>query len=91
MNWTLVADGVNNANPLFTNVLTALQQTSLGPGSTTCGRPMSRSSATTSSTSITTRVAVTSLSAMGVAVADSVAGPYTNKQIILRSGMSGLE
>ena len=27
MNWTLVADGVNNANPLFTNVLTALQPT----------------------------------------------------------------
>jgi len=27
---------------------------------------------------------------MGVAVANSVAGPYTNKQIILRSGMSGL-
>ena len=27
MNWTMVADGVNNANPLFTNVLTALQAT----------------------------------------------------------------
>jgi len=27
MNWTLVADGVSNSNPLFTNVLTALQPT----------------------------------------------------------------
>ena len=30
------------------------------------------------------------LSALGVAVADSVGGPYVNKQIILRSGMPGL-
>ena len=27
MNWTLIADGVTNTNPLFTNVLTALQPT----------------------------------------------------------------
>ena len=30
------------------------------------------------------------LSALGVAVADSINGPYVNKQIILRSGMAGL-
>ena len=30
------------------------------------------------------------MSALGVAVADSINGPYVNKQIILRSGMPGL-
>ncbi len=91
MNWTLVADGVNNANPLFPNVLTALQDTfawsqnndlwapdvvRLGDGKFYFYYDSCRGDAP--------------LSALGVAVADSIIGPYTNKQIILRSGMAGL-
>jgi len=91
MNWTLVADGVTNANPLFTNVLTELQDTfawsqsndlwapdvvRLGDGKFYFYYDSCRGDAP--------------LSALGVAVADSVNGPYINKQIILKSGMTGL-
>jgi len=91
MNWTLVADGVTNANSLFTNVLTELQDTfawsqsndlwapdvvRLGDGKFYFYYDSCRGDAP--------------LSALGVAVADSVSGPYTNKQIILKSGMTGL-
>lgn len=91
MNWTLVADGVNNANPLFTNVLAALQETfawsqvndlwapdvaRLGDGRYYFYYDSCRGDAP--------------LSALGVAVADSISGPYVNRQIFLRSGMNGL-
>jgi len=91
MNWTLVADGVTNANSLFTNVLTELQDTfawsqsndlwapdvvRLGDGKFYFYYDSCRGDAP--------------LSALGVAVADSVNGPYINKQIILKSGMTGL-
>jgi len=91
MNWTLIADGVTNANPLFTNVLTELQDTfawsqsndlwapdvvRLGDGKFYFYYDSCRGDAP--------------LSALGVAVADSVNGPYINKQIILKSGMTGL-
>jgi arabinan endo-1,5-alpha-L-arabinosidase len=91
MNWTLVADGVNNSNPLFTNVLTALQATfawsqvndlwapdvvRLGDGKFYFYYNSCRGDSP--------------LSALGVAVADSVNGPYADKQIFLKSGMAGL-
>ena len=91
MNWTLVADGVNNANPLFNNVLTALQETfawsqnndlwapdvvRLGDGRYYFYYDSCRGDSP--------------LSAMGVAVADLVNGPYVNRQIFLKSGMAGL-
>jgi len=91
MNWTLLADGVTNANPLFTNVLTELQDTfawsqnndlwapdvvRLGDGKFYFYYDSCRGDAP--------------LSALGVALADSVNGPYTDKQIFLKSGMTGL-
>jgi arabinan endo-1,5-alpha-L-arabinosidase len=91
MNWTLVAEGVDNANPLFTNVLTALQETfawsqvnalwaadvaRLGDGRYYFYYNSCRGDSPRS--------------ALGLAVSDSVTGPYANRQIILRSGMSGL-
>jgi arabinan endo-1,5-alpha-L-arabinosidase len=91
MNWTLIADRVDDANPLFTNVLTALQPTfawsqvndlwapdvvKLGDGKFYFYYDSCRGDSP--------------LSAMGVAVADTVTGPYTNKQIFLKSGMNGL-
>ncbi len=91
MNWTLVADGVTNANPLYTNVLTTLQDTfawsqvndlwaadvaRLGDGKYYFYYNSCRGDSPRS--------------ALGVAVADSVTGPYLNKQIVLRSGMAGL-
>ncbi len=91
MNWTLVADGVTNANPLFTNVLTELQDTfawsqvqglwaadvaKLGDNKFYFYYNSCRGDSP--------------LSALGVAVSDSVTGPYVNKQIVLRSGMAGL-
>lgn len=91
MNWTMVADGVNNANPLFTNVLTALQPTfawsqvndlwapdvvKLGDGKFYFYYDSCKGDSP--------------LSALGVAAADTINGPYTNKQILLKSGMAGL-
>ena len=91
MNWTLVADGVTNANPLFTNVLTALQPTfawsqvndlwapdvvKLGDGNFYFYYDSCRGDSP--------------LSALGVAVAPGINGPYTDKQILLKSGMVGL-
>jgi arabinan endo-1,5-alpha-L-arabinosidase len=91
MNWTLVAEGVTNANPLFTNVLTELQETfawsevnglwaadvaRLGDGKYYFYYNSCRGDSPRS--------------ALGVAVADSVTGPYVDQQILLRSGMPGL-
>jgi arabinan endo-1,5-alpha-L-arabinosidase len=91
MNWTMLADGVTNANPLFTNVLTALQPTfawsqvndlwapdvvKLADGKFYFYYDSCKGDAP--------------LSALGVAVGTSISGPYTNKQILLKSGMNGL-
>ena len=90
MNWTKIADGVNAANPLFNNVVTALADTFAWSQVTDLWAP---------------DVALlddgkfyfyynsckgdSPRSALGVAVADKVEGPYVNKQIFLRSGMWG--
>ncbi|HET9863946.1 MAG TPA: family 43 glycosylhydrolase, partial [Steroidobacteraceae bacterium] len=85
MNWTLIADGVTNANPLFTDVLAELQPTfawsqvddlwapdvvQLADGKFYFYYDSCRGDSP--------------LSALGVAVADSVTGPYTNRQIFLK-------
>lgn len=91
MNWTKVADGVNNQNPLFGNkVTTELADTF-----------------TWSEVTGLWAADVIQLddgkfyfyynsckgdsprSALGVAVADNIEGPYVNKQIMLKSGMWG--
>ncbi len=91
MNWTLVADGVNNANPLFTNVLTALQPTFAWSQVNDLWAPdVVRLADNKFYFYYDSCRGDSPLSALGVAVADSIGGPYVNKQIILRSGMAGL-
>ena len=91
MNWTLIADGVTNANPLFTNVLTALQQTFAWSQVNDLWAPDVVKLADNKFYFYYDSCRGDSpLSALGVAVADTVNGPYTNKQIFLRSGMVGL-
>jgi arabinan endo-1,5-alpha-L-arabinosidase len=92
MNWTMVADGVNNSNPLFTNVLTALQDTFAwsqvqGLWAADVVRLASDNRFYFYYNSCR---GDSPRSALGVAVADSVSGPYVNQQILLRSGMTGL-
>ncbi|HEY4082464.1 MAG TPA: glycoside hydrolase family 43 protein [Burkholderiaceae bacterium] len=91
MNWTKLADGVDNNNPLFGNkVTTELAATFAWTTVTDLWAPdvaklddgkfyMYYCSCQGSSP----------LSALGVAVATSVEGPYSNKQLLLKSGMVG--
>ena len=91
MNWTMVADRVDNANPLFTNVLTALQQTFAWSQVNDLWAPDVVKLADNKFYFYYNSCRGDSpLSALGVAVADSINGPYVNKQIMLRSGMNGL-
>ena len=88
MNWTKIADGVTAANPLFNNVVTALADTFAWAQVTDLWAPdviklddgkfyMYYNACKGDSPR----------SALGFAVADKVEGPYTNKQILLKSGM----
>ena len=91
MNWTLVAEGVNNANPLFTNVLTALQQTFAWSQVNDLWAPDVVKLADNKFYFYYDSCRGDSpLSALGVAVADSINRPYANKQQFLRSGMTGM-
>lgn len=92
MNWTKIADVVNDSNPLFGNkVTTELAETLAWAQTTTLWAPD------------VTRLADGKFymyycackgdsprSALGVAVASKVDGPYVNKQILLKSGQWGL-
>jgi arabinan endo-1,5-alpha-L-arabinosidase len=91
MNWTLVADGVNNANPLFNNVLTALQETFTWSQVNDLWAPdVARLADGRYYFYYDSCRGDSPLSAMGLAVADSIGGPYTNREVFLRSGMPGL-
>jgi len=91
MNWTLVADGVTSVNPLFNNVLTELQDTFTWSQSNDLWAPdVVRLGDGKFYFYYDSCRGDSPLSALGVAVADSVTGPYINKQIILKSGMAGL-
>jgi arabinan endo-1,5-alpha-L-arabinosidase len=91
MSWTLVADGVNNANPLFTNVITALADTFAWSEVNDLWAPdVVRLADNKFYFYYDSCRGDSPRSALGVAVADSVSGPYVNKQIFLRSGMAGL-
>lgn len=90
MNWTRVADGVNAANPIFNNVITALAPVFALSTVTDLWRPyviqlpdgkfyMYYNSCQGASP----------LSGMGIAVASSVEGPYVDKGIFLKSGING--
>lgn len=90
MNWTRIADGVTATNPLFDDVTRELRDTFAWSEVTALWAPdvvrlpdgrfyMYYDSCKGDSPR----------SALGVAVADRVTGPYVNKQILLKSGMWG--
>jgi arabinan endo-1,5-alpha-L-arabinosidase len=90
MNWTKIADGVNDTNPLFSKVTTALADTFAWAQVTDLWAPdviqlddgkfyMYYDACKGDSPR----------SALGVAVADKIEGPYVNKQVFLKSGMWG--
>ncbi|HEY0891910.1 MAG TPA: glycoside hydrolase family 43 protein, partial [Cellvibrio sp.] len=91
MKWYSFADGVSATNPLFNNVLTELSDTFAWAQSNTLwaadviqlgdGKFYMYYNACKGDSP---------RSALGVAVADNVKGPYLNKGIILKSGMWGL-
>lgn len=88
MNWTRIADGANDANPLFDKVRTALAATFAWAQTDTLWAPdvvqlddgkfyMYYNACKGDSPR----------SALGVAVADKVEGPYVDKGVFLKSGM----
>jgi arabinan endo-1,5-alpha-L-arabinosidase len=91
MTWTLVADGVNNTNPLFPNVLSTLRETFDWSRNNDLWAPdVVRLGDGRYYFYYNSCEGSSPLSAMGVAVADSIAGPYGNPRQFLRSGMPGL-
>jgi arabinan endo-1,5-alpha-L-arabinosidase len=90
MRWDMVADGVNPDNPLFDNVVDELEETFEWAQATTLwaadviqlkdGRFYMYYNACKGDSP---------RSALGVAVADEVEGPYTDLGILLKSGMWG--
>src|SRR5262245_44324186 len=91
MNWTLVADGVSSTNPLFNNVFTELQETFAWSQNNDLWAPdVVRLADGKFYFYYDSCKGDAPLSALGVAVADTVTGPYVDKQIILKSGMAGL-
>lgn len=90
MNWTPVADGVNAANPLFNNVVTALADTFAWSQVTGLwAADVARLPDGKFYFYYNSCKGDSPRSAMGVAVADKVEGPYVNKRQFLRSGMWG--
>lgn len=90
MNWTKIADGVTGTNPLFADVTKQLAETFAWSQVTDLWAPdviqlgdgkfyMYYDSCKGDSPR----------SALGVAVADKIEGPYVNKQLLLKSGMWG--
>lgn len=88
-NWVRVADGVNAQNPIFNNVVNELQEALSWAETNTLWAP--------DVASVNGRYLMyynacrgdSPLSALGIASASNVGGPYTNQGIILRSGMWG--
>lgn len=91
MNWTKLADGVDNGNPLFGNkVTTELAATFAWTTVTDLWAPdVARLDDGKFYMYYCSCQGSSPLSALGVAVAGSVDGPYANKQIVLKSGMVG--
>lgn len=92
MNWTRISNGVNSSNPLFDNVKKELSQTLEWARTNTLWAPdviqledgrfyMYYCACEGSSP----------LSAMGIAVSDTIEGPYVDLGIILKSGMGSDE
>lgn len=91
MNWTKLADGVNDANPLFNKVTTALADTFAWAQVTDLWAPdVARLDDGKFYMYYCACKGDSPRSALGVAVADKVDGPYVNQQILLKSGQWGL-
>lgn len=88
MNWTKIADGVDAANPLFSNVLTALAPTfAWSQVNGLWAADVARLGDGKFYFYYNSCKGDSPRSAMGVAVADKVEGPYVDKGMFLRSGM----
>ena len=91
MSWTKIADTVNDANPLFTKVTTELSAALTWAQTTTLWAPDVIKLADGKFYMYYCACKGDSpLSALGIAVADKVDGPYANKQLLLKSGMVGV-
>ncbi len=90
MNWTKVADGVNAANPLFNNVTTELAEAFAWSQVTGLwAADVIQLADGKFYFYYNTCKGDSPRSAMGVAVADKIEGPYVNKGVFLKSGMWG--
>ncbi len=87
MNWTKVADGVNNANPLFANVTTALAEAFAWSQVTGLWAADVIELNGKFYFYYNTCKGDSPRSAMGLAVADKIEGPYVDKGVFLKSGM----
>lgn len=92
MNWTKLADGVDNNNPLFGNkVTTELAETLAWAQVTDLWAPdVAQMSDGKYYMYYCACKGDSPRSALGVAVSDKVDGPYVNKQVLLKSGQWGL-
>jgi arabinan endo-1,5-alpha-L-arabinosidase len=91
MNWTPVADGVNDANPLFNKVTAELADTFAWAQVTDLWAPdVARLDDGRFRMYYCACKGDSPRSALGVAIADAVTGPYVNQQILLKSGQWGL-
>jgi len=90
MNWTKIADGVNASNPLFNNVTTALSEALTWAQTDTLWAPdVAKLDDGKFYMYYCACKGDSPRSALGIAVADKVDGPYANKQLLLKSGMWG--
>jgi len=91
MNWTKLADGVTDTNPLFTKVTTALADAFAWSQVTGLwAADVARLDDGKFYFYYNSCKGDSPRSALGVAMADKVDGPYVNKQIVLKSGQWGL-
>jgi arabinan endo-1,5-alpha-L-arabinosidase len=89
MNWTRVAEGVDNSNPLFANVTTALAEAFAWSQVTGLWAADVVEIGGKFYFYYNTCKGDSPRSAMGLAVADNIEGPYVNKGVFLKSGMWG--
>lgn len=91
MSWEQISSGVSDDNPLIPNVTTELSETLEWAQSDTLWAPDVIQLADGKYYMYYDACRGDSpLSALGIAVADHVEGPYKNKGIILKSGMNGI-
>lgn len=90
LNWQPVANGVNDSNPLFTRITTQLAATfAWAQSNTLWAADVARLPDGRFAFYYNACKGDSPRSAMGLATADSVEGPYVDQGIFLRSGMWG--